>query len=266
MSELRIPKVFHQIWLGEAEMPIAFRVFRDHLMALHPDWDHCLWTDKNLPPLINEPLFHAQSRAFYRADVLRYEILAAHGGVYIDTDFLMYRNIEPLLRNTDHFLAYEGVDWVCNSIMGFVPNHWFLWKLISEAPTRSRALWDRWGVERIGPGLVTACAKECPNLLILPKPIFYPLAAKDVRQGQFEASPAAYGAHLWNDLVGHDALQVWRLLPAAKKYENQDWQVSQLRELAASAIPDPQRARGRSAQSMAEIRHGSQLNLPQKPQ
>ncbi len=265
MATNAIPHIFHQIWLGGSEMPVPFQVFRDHLLALHPGWDYQLWTDENLPPLINARLFAAQNRMFYKADVLRYEILAAHGGVYIDTDFLMYKNIEPLLRNTDHFLAYEGVDWVCNSIMGFAENHWLLWKFIAEAPTRSRALWDRWGVERIGPGLVTACAKECPDLLILSKHIFYPMGANEVRQRQFSSMPASYGAHLWNDLLGPDALQVWRLLPEAKKYENRDWTLEELIEMANEAQSRPQRTAGMNVISAAEIRPGSHSPLPSGP-
>ena len=262
MSTARIPKIFHQIWLGGQEMPVPFQVFRDHLRALHPDWEYRLWTDENLPPLINARLFNSQHRAFYRADILRYEVLAEHGGVYVDVDFLMYRNIEPLLRNTDHFLAYEGVEWVCNSIMGFAPNHWFLWKLIAEAPSRARKLWDRWGVDRIGPGLVTACAAESTNLLILPKGVFYPISAADIRKRQFERVPSAYGAHMWNDVNGPDAMQVWRLLPEAKKYEDRDWTLEELQQLSMAAVSDPQRAKGMNATSMAEMRPGTQSQSP----
>jgi mannosyltransferase OCH1-like enzyme len=260
MSESSIPKIFHQIWLGGTEMPVPFQVLREHCLSLHPDWDYKLWTDDNLPPLINSRLYDAQNRAFYKADVLRYEILAAHGGVYLDTDFLIYKNIEPLLRNTDHFLAYEAVDWICNSIMGFAPNHHFLWKLIAEAPSRSRKYWDRWGVDRIGPGLMTACAAECTNMLILPRAIFYPMGPHDVRQKQFDTHPQAFGAHLWNDMLGLNGIQVWRTLPAAKKYENQDWTLEELQTLAQQAPSQPQKTAGMNPQSAAEIRHGSRLS------
>lgn len=240
-----IPKIFHQIWLGGGEMPTPYQVFRDHLLALHPGWEYRLWTDDNLPELINERLYEAQVKYMYRADVLRYEILAAHGGVYVDVDFLIYKNIEPLLRNTDHFLAYEMVDWVCNSIMGFAPNHWFLWKLIAQAPPRARRLVDHVGVDRIGPGLLTACAQESPNMLILPRGAFYPLGAHEVRERQFERPPGAFGVHLWNSIVDSGAIQVWRLLPEARRYDDRNWTIEELKALAAEApakSPDAGRA------------------------
>jgi hypothetical protein len=232
---MSIPKIFHQIWLGGAELPAPYQALRDHMLQLHPGWEYRLWTDDNLPPLINHRLFDAQLKFMYKSDVLRYEILAEHGGVYIDTDFLLYKNLEPLLRNTDHFLAYEMVDWVCNSVMGFAPNHWFLWKLITEGPPRARALWDHMGVDRIGPGLITACAKQSPNLLILPRNVFYPLSAHEVRDRQFDHFPGAYGAHLWNSMTDLEALQVWRTLPAAKKYDPREWTLDELKAMAANA-------------------------------
>src|SRR5262249_2067587 len=148
---------------------------------------------------------------------------------------LLYKNIEPLLRNTDHFLAYEATDWICNSIMGFVPNHWFAWKLVAQAPARSRKLWDRWGVEKVGPGLVTVCAQAHPNFLVFPKHLFYSLDGNEIPEGQFLTIPAAYGVHLWHSVKGIDSLQVWRTFPEARKYEDREWSLDELKQMAAQA-------------------------------
>jgi len=252
-----IPKIFHQIWLGNTELPLPFQVLRDHTLNLHPTWEYKLWTEKNLPPLINQKLYDSQERLFYKADVLRYEILAHYGGIYLDTDFLIYRSIEPLLRNTDHFLAYEATDWVCNSIMGFVPNHWFAWKLVAQASIRARHYNDRWGVDRFGPGLITECAKECQNLLIFPTGIFYPLKTSEAKERQFDEIPSAYGAHLWHDFVGQDGLQVWRTLPEYSKYADKDWTLEELKAKARAAKSEPKRTAGMNPLSGAEIRPGS---------
>ena len=45
-----------------------------------------------------------------KADVLRYEVLYAHGGVYLDTDVEYLRNIEPLLAGCDAFIGEERPD------------------------------------------------------------------------------------------------------------------------------------------------------------
>ncbi len=255
-----IPKIFHQIWLGGTEFPLPFQVLRDHTLSLHPDWEYKLWTEANLPPLINQKWLDSQNRLFYKADIARYEILASYGGVYLDTDFLIYKNIEPLLRNTDHFLAYEATDWVCNSIMGFVPNHWFTWKIISELPARARLYYDRWGVERFGPGLITACAESSSNLFVLPIRTFYPLTTSEVLDKQFDDFPASYGAHLWHDHWGEKGLQVWRTLPEYKKYSEKDWEREELKKIAKSCQPNPQRTAGMNPLSGAEIRPGSKTH------
>ena len=50
-----IPKIIHQIWLGDLPAPTTWmQTVKNH----HPDYDYRLWTDDNLPtPLYNQTLF-----------------------------------------------------------------------------------------------------------------------------------------------------------------------------------------------------------------
>src|SRR5439155_11415662 len=48
---MRIPRLLHQVWVGSAPMADEQREFIAGWKRLHPDWEHRLWTDDDLPGL-----------------------------------------------------------------------------------------------------------------------------------------------------------------------------------------------------------------------
>ena len=119
-----IPKQLHQIWLGGPPPP-AVLTWIETWRAHHPDWEHTLWTDDNRPELVNEAQFERAPSWAMKADLLRYELLLRHGGVYVDADFECHRSIAPLVASRDLVLVSEfGV--ICNGFMGSEAGHDFL--------------------------------------------------------------------------------------------------------------------------------------------
>ncbi|MFN9131079.1 MAG: glycosyltransferase family 32 protein, partial [Phycisphaerales bacterium] len=94
-----IPRVLHQIWLGKGEMPLHQRRWRRRFAEMNPHWEMRLWTDENLPPILNRNAWAAcgivggTPGCVMRSDILRLELLARLGGVYLDTDV---KPIRPL--------------------------------------------------------------------------------------------------------------------------------------------------------------------------
>ena len=95
MAPALIPRVIHQIWLGPAQAP---RYTMETCRLANPGWLHVVWTDENLPPMVNRKVFDAFGAAYHaKADVLRYEVLFRFGGVYVDADQLCLRSFDDLL-------------------------------------------------------------------------------------------------------------------------------------------------------------------------
>ena len=46
---MKIPRIFHQIWLGRQPMPIEFLEWQKTWTSLNPSWTLKLWTEDNLP-------------------------------------------------------------------------------------------------------------------------------------------------------------------------------------------------------------------------
>ncbi len=115
-----IPRVLHRIWLGDAPMPPAHVRYGETWQDLHPAWDFRLWTDADAP---TPPGVERARNVGERSDLVRYEILRRHGGVYVDTDVECLRPIDELLEGVTAFAAYEVPGRLCNAVIGAAPGH-----------------------------------------------------------------------------------------------------------------------------------------------
>src|ERR1700751_3928150 len=94
---MQIPKKLHLIWVGNdnAKPEACIQSWRRN----HPDWEFKLWSDDDLREgdWINKA--HLATFANTRkwpavADLMRYEILYRHGGVYADADSFSVRPLD----------------------------------------------------------------------------------------------------------------------------------------------------------------------------
>lgn len=97
----KIPHIIHQIWVGPNPIPEKSKKFIEKIKELHPNFEYRLWdnndiSEKNFKNIkyINDTKSYAQ-----KADIMRLEILYNHGGIYIDIDMEVIKNLEPLLTN-----------------------------------------------------------------------------------------------------------------------------------------------------------------------
>ena len=90
----------------------------------HPNWIVRFWTDDDINNnFINLEYIQKAKKWAQKADIIRYEIIYKYGGLYIDTDFECFKNIEELIKNStfftcngDHDCPFKYV--IANSIFG----------------------------------------------------------------------------------------------------------------------------------------------------
>lgn len=131
---LIIPRVFHHIWLGDQPLPDNYEKWRRQWIQLNPGWEMERWTDRRLPKIVNRAQFDRAERLAAKSDILRYEICARYGGVYIDADFEPLRPIEPILGGVAAFAADELDDRPCNALIGCVAGDPFFETLVQAIP------------------------------------------------------------------------------------------------------------------------------------
>jgi mannosyltransferase OCH1-like enzyme len=151
-SGLLIPRVFHQVWLGEKPIPDHFQKWADGWLKLNPGWEMQWWTDQHLPRIDNQKEFESAEKMAAKSDILRYEILAQHGGVYIDSDFEPLKPIDAILENVSSFQADELDDRPCNAIIGCVAGDPFYTAVVAAIPESIQRGGDI--VATTGPGLL----------------------------------------------------------------------------------------------------------------
>jgi mannosyltransferase OCH1-like enzyme len=213
---MQIPKKIHLIWVGNdnAKPHACIQSWRRN----HPDWEFKLWSDDDLREgnWINKA--HLATFASARkwpavADLMRYEILYQHGGVYADADSFSVRPLDNWLLENEMFAAWEDTlsraRLINNAFLGSIPGNPFLEFLIEEIK-RKKELFMRWSWSRlryvrmgawrsVGPYHLTKCVHNyygsCYNgITILPSQMFSP---KHFRGNSYTGNGIVYADHQW---------------------------------------------------------------------
>jgi mannosyltransferase OCH1-like enzyme len=173
-----IPRTIHHIWIGPDPLPEHHRPWMETWKHHHPDWEHRLWTEENLPedPIRTE--IHEHLRApVERADILRLELLYRHGGVYVDTDLECLRPIDDLIADQEFVGICLKPGRVTNTLIASAPGHPLLKKALREVrpmkvywtPNAKRSI-----KEVAGPPLLQGLVRKQPNLKLLEPPLCFP--------------------------------------------------------------------------------------------
>lgn len=94
-----IPKKIHYMWLGKKEMPDMLKRCIDSWRKYCPDYEIIRWDESNYD--VHKNVFVSQAydnqRYGFVPDYARIELLYEHGGIYLDTDVELQRNIDDWL-------------------------------------------------------------------------------------------------------------------------------------------------------------------------
>ena len=85
-----VPRVLHQIWIGEHPLPPACAAWREH--ANTHGYEYRLWREADLDRIglaANDGFAAMMARGDFpgAVDIARYQILAIEGGIYLDCDW-----------------------------------------------------------------------------------------------------------------------------------------------------------------------------------
>ena len=192
-----IPKILHQVWIGPLPPPAEMI---DTWRRAHPDWEHRLWTNEK--GWENQAAIDAMPEWNGKADIMRYEILAKHGGVALDADSICVRKLSESLLQHEAFACYENEiarpGLIACGAMGGVPGA-PIWKACIEACKIADTTQPAWFC--VGPGLLTRVASTVHGLHVLPARSFIPRHFSGV---DAPGNATIYAAQKWGSTVGYD--------------------------------------------------------------
>jgi len=170
-----IPKVFHRIWLDEP-VPEHLERFWQRFIDLHPGFEFVTWNDSTqLGWLRCKSVFDRARTWAGKSDVLRYEVMYEHGGIYVDTDVEPLRSFAELLEDPRPFAAWEDERLICPTVLGSPPGHDAFAAVLALLPTWSKRYPSTKPNYATGPFPFTHVWRNRTDVRLLPPVTFYPV-------------------------------------------------------------------------------------------
>ena len=93
-----IPRIIHYAWFG-GEMPDVYKRNIDEWQKMCPDFEFKFWNEKNYDVTKNRYMLEAYEakKWGFVPDYLRLDVVYNQGGIYLDTDIQIIKNLKELL-------------------------------------------------------------------------------------------------------------------------------------------------------------------------
>lgn len=113
ISNIQIPKTIHYCWFGGKMIPEQYRKWMESWKRLCPDYEIVEWNESNYDVHKSKYISQAyeQKKWAFVSDYARIDIINEYGGVYLDTDVELIKNIDELLKN-NAFCGFESNRYV----------------------------------------------------------------------------------------------------------------------------------------------------------
>ncbi len=217
-----IPKIIHYCWFGRGQMSSEIEMCIESWRKYCPDYTIKRWDEDNSPmenPWVCEAYKH-QKYAFV-ADYMRFYALYHEGGVYMDTDMLLVKPIDELLKEKA-FLGRECAEYASMGIIGTEKCNDFAKIVLDKYESTKFDLVN----PPVIPHFVTPYLKQygmteedktqflTNGWVVYQSDYFYPIRRRedlalyeDVRTA---ATPNTCGIHLWNMSWADELLMIRR--------------------------------------------------------
>jgi len=105
-----IPQTIHYCWFGQNPKPDLVLECIESWRKYMPDWDIIEWNETNYDVakcIYAQEAYEAQKWAFV-SDYARFDVLKAHGGIYVDTDVEFLQSIPESILVAKAFTGIES--------------------------------------------------------------------------------------------------------------------------------------------------------------
>lgn len=199
-----IPKIIHYCWFGRKTKPVEVEYYISTWRKYCPDYIIKEWNELNFDIHVNkyvEEAYRNKKWAFV-SDVARLWALVHEGGIYMDTDVEVVRNLDELL-DQKAFLGFEGTQWVGTNIIGTEKNNEFFFDFLDSYNQRTFVGQDgklelTTNVVEITKRLINKGLKRDGNLQIINGLTIYPpdhFSPYDYINGEMKKTPNTYTIH-----------------------------------------------------------------------
>lgn len=192
----QIPPIIMQTWKTE-EIPTKWRECQPSIRAQMPDWHLILLTDQEIDEFIDHfyhslsnnhinVIFDRYPRGIHRADIIRYFWLYRYGGIYLDLDFVVQKDLSQAFDLESNFkprgepstdklyLALSSnVNSITNWFLASTPHHPYWEDIILELFNQEYRPWyssvsrELNIINSTGPGLIDRIIRRTNHPYVL---------------------------------------------------------------------------------------------------
>lgn len=120
-----IPKIIHYCWFGGKPLPESVQYYIDSWKKFLPDFQIKQWDESNFDVNAREytrEAYYAGKFAFV-SDVARLEALIKEGGLYLDTDILIKKEVPMDMFLDRAFCGFEHLQYAQTGVMACEPHY-----------------------------------------------------------------------------------------------------------------------------------------------
>lgn len=169
-----IPKIIHYVWLGKNPMPPEVEKVINSWKQVAPDYQIMRWDETNCDINSNPYAKESYEKKLYSwtSDYCRYVALERYGGVYLDTDHILYASPDSLLKGTQLALNYEVKKQISASFIAATAHHPLIKKLryfyegIKQFSSASGPIRVTQIIKRTYPNVLTGKVMRTPEISI----------------------------------------------------------------------------------------------------
>lgn len=226
-----IPKIIHYCWFGPKEMPEQEKMHLESWKKFCPDYRIIRWSEDTFDINSNTYVKEAYENKKYAfvTDYVRLYAMYNYGGIYMDTDVEMCRNMD-LLLNYPAFSGYESGNKIPTGTMGAEKGNPWIGLLLKDYDNirflRKNGTMDMTtNTERITVTTLsnysiklTGKRLQTKDFVILP---FDYLCAKDWETGEIKSTQNTYTIHHFANSWQSDKMKAYgRLRRKIKRSKN----------------------------------------------
>ena len=141
-----IPKRVIYCWFGGKDKPDKVKRCMGSWYEHMPDWEYLEINETNFDVHMNkyvEDAYNNKAWAFV-SDVARLWALYTYGGVYMDTDVIVYQPLDKFL-NHEFFTGFENVHYPVTATMGAIQGHTLTKELLDVYNIKKFEMHQEWG-------------------------------------------------------------------------------------------------------------------------
>ncbi|MCI9141182.1 MAG: hypothetical protein HFH87_01000 [Lachnospiraceae bacterium] len=200
----KIPKTIHYFWFsGEKKDELSLKCIESWKKAC-PEYELKEWNSSNYDVTANPFAYEAykQGKWAYVSDYARLDTVYKYGGIYLDLDVFLYKNLDVLLKN-DFFVGFGPIRDIEAAIFGAVKGQPAVKEMMDiyrdrefdvdtsmRLPNLQPILLDRFFESK---GFkINGKYQQKDGMTIFPRDLF---SAKNWFTGEYEVTDAALGVH-----------------------------------------------------------------------